>query len=580
MGCRYIILLGECGAAAKEDASVIAWQLRAMGLQRRLSCGPVTVFTSPGAPTFQIPGGGMVIGHVFLPNGTLIRDPEAASPALGASNSAAWLSTHCWGEYLLVRPSPGTASRLRITRDPSGGVACVYCVTDGTGFVTSDISIATGLGLYRRRIDWDSVAHFLAYTYVKSERTTLADVRELLPGCSLVVHDPGTSIVRDWSPWDFVAPANRHTNIEDAATAVRTVVEQTVKAWARVDGSALVELSGGLDSSIVATCLRDTPARVHCVTLLPELPGADERFYARAVADGLGVALRVEGLAVDSARFDAPVPAWCVTPGIGPLQHAVDAIMESVAARDGVDCFYSGGGGDTVFGFLSGAAPAADAFQERGFRTGIRTIAELAQLHQCSFWLAAKLALLKLAKPDRRHKRPNGDLLGPSVAPESPDLHPWLEGPGDALTGDRERIEGLAGTQLFRDAVPRGVLHWLRLPLLCQPIMETCLSIPSWMWIEGGRNRAVARLAFSDSLPANVLHRRSKGNFSQYNGAVYRRNKDAMRKFLLDGMLASRDLLDTQAVSDLLDRPLVLRDRSYARIVDLCRTENWLRHQS
>lgn len=538
------------------------------------------VFASPQTPISRIPGDGLVIGHAFLPNGELLRDQGAASTSLDASNAESWLSTQCWGEYLLVKTSQDGASDLCITRDPSGGVACIHCVRDGAGFVTSDISIATALGLYERRIDWDSVAHFLAYTYVKSERTTLAGIRELLPGCSLRVHDRIASITHDWSPWDFVASSNRHIDIEDAATALRTAVEHTVKAWAGVDGSALVELSGGLDSSIVATCLRDTPARVSCVTLLPELPGADERIYAGAVAEGLGVTLGVEALEVDNARFDAPVPPWCVTPGIGPLQHAVDAIMESVAARDGFACFYSGGGGDTVFGFLGGAAPAADAFKERGFRAGIRTTAQLAQLHRCTFWLAAKLTLSKLANPGRRAKRANGDLLNPSVVPGCPDPHPWLDLPPGALPGDGERIEGLAGTQLFRDAVPRGMARWLRLPLLCQPVMETCLSIPSWMWVEGGRNRAVARMAFSGSLPSNVLHRRSKGNFSQYNGAVYRRNKDAMRTFLLDGLLASMGLLDGQAVSELLDRPLVLRDRSYTRIVDLCRTENWLRHQS
>jgi Asparagine synthase. len=164
--------------------------------------------------------------------------------------------------------------------------------------------------------------------------------------------------------------------------------------------------------------------------------------------------------------------------------------------------------------------------------------------------------------------------------PDRAHRHPWCDAPPDALPGDRERVDGLAATQLFRDTLPRGMQRWFRLPLLSQPVMETCLSIPSWMWVTGGRNRAVARLAFSDALPAQVLHRKSKGNFSQYNGAVYRRNKEAMRRFLLEGRLQAHGLLDSVALSAYLDRPLSPRDRSFMRIFDLCRAENWVRHQS
>lgn len=89
----------------------------------------------------------------------------------------------------------------------------------------------------------------------------------------------------------------------------------------------------------------------------------------------------------------------------------------------------------------------------------------------------------------------------------------------------------------------------------------------------------IARLAFADMLPPVALHRRSKGVFSQYNAAFYNRNKAAMRRFLLEGRLRDRGLLDAQALSDFFERPQAPRDRSYMRIVDLCRMENWLRHQ-
>lgn len=566
MGCRYFILL-DSTVASRLEASDIAQRLLAMGLQERHAgaSAHARLFVSPATPTLRLPDGGIAIGHVFDRAG-----PRVSAPAP--------LPEGCWGEYLLVQAS--TPDReIRIARDPSGGVPCLYSVDKGSGFATSDISIATQLGLYEKRVDWSFVAHFLAYPYSKTARTGLAGIRELLPGYALHLHGRGASAAQVWSPWDFVAPMRRHTRIDEAAATLRVAVETTISAWARVDGRALVELSGGLDSSIVACCLSGMRNPPHCATLLPELPGADERLYAGAVANRLGAVLHVEPLPVAASRFDAPVPAWCTTPGIAPLQQAVDGIMDGVAAREGLDCLYSGGGGDTVFGFLGGATPAADAFLAHRPSAGLRGIADLAGLHQCTYWTAAHATLRALRARRRQSQSVQASLLNPSLLPEASELHPWMQEPRDALPGDCERIEGLAGTQLFRDAVPRAIHRWLRLPLLSQPVVEACLSIPSWMWIAGGHNRAVARLAFADMLPPVVLHRRSKGMFSQYNAAFYNRNKAAMRRFLLEGRLRDRRLLDAQALSEFFERPQAPRDRSYMRIVDLCRTENWLRHQ-
>ncbi len=565
MGCRYILLLGECAAGSRHEASRVEERLLAMGLQERQAGPDARLFVSPATPTLRMLDGSIAVGHLFDRGGTRIATPTS-------------LPDGSWGEYVLVQAAQ-SGHDIRIARDPSGGVPCVYSLVDGSGFATSDVSIAVQLGLYEKRIDWNFVAHFLAYPYVKTARTGLAGLRELLPGCALHLRDRRASTSQTWSPWEFVAPVRRHSRIGEAAAALRVAVETAVSAWARVDGHALVELSGGLDSSIVACCLRGMQSPPQCATLLPELPGADERLYAGAVASRLGAVLHVEPLAVEASRFDAPVPAWCITPGIAPLQHAVDGIMDGVASREGLDCLYSGGGGDTVFGFLGGAAPAADAILARRPWAGLRAVADLAGLHQCTYWAAAHATLRAVRARRAQSPHPQSSLLEPSMLPDTPDPHPWERESRDALPGDLDRIEGLAGTQLFRDAVPRAVHRWLRLPLLSQPVVEACLSIPSWMWIAAGQNRAVARLAFADVLPPVVLHRRSKGMFSQYNAAFYNRNKAAMRRFLLEGRLNDRRLLDAQALSDFFERPQVPRDRSYMRIIDLCRTENWLRHQ-
>lgn len=142
-----------------------------------------------------------------------------------------------------------------------------------------------------------------------------------------------------------------------------------------------------------------------------------------------------------------------------------------------------------------------------------------------------------------------------------------------------ERIRGLATCQAYRDSLARGALRPVRMPLLSQPVVEACLRVPTWMWIAGGMNRAVARAAFADVLPAEILHRRSKGTFMSYLGGVYQRNRPAMRDFLLQGRLQQRGLLDVQALDAFMGDVIPEGGHAFTRVFDLCMVENWVRHQ-
>ncbi|VFR55163.1 Asparagine synthetase [glutamine-hydrolyzing] [plant metagenome] len=578
MGYRYIALVDA--DAPREKASSWPAQeaaLGGIGMRHRLTHGQISLFASEGTPTLMLPGGAVIVGHLFCkdgsPAGSSFSDLPHDKP-LGKH-----LLEHYWGEYLLIQPMNSHERRVEILRDPSGGVPCAYGLQDGRTFVTSDISLAEGLGLFNRQVDWGFIAQTLRSPHLKTQRTGLLGIRELQPGFSLVLQGTKATIRQDWSPWRFVAPAYRHDDPDIAAAQIHKTVATVVKAWAGVDQTILLELSGGLDSSIIATCLRETGARIACCTLVSPVPGADERLYAAQAAECLGVDLQAESLDLDNAFFDIAPPPSAVTPRVTALQHAIDQAIGTAAARNRVSSLFSGGGGDTVFCYLASAAPAADAFRERGFAAGISAIAGLSTLHQCTLWKASRLTLRKLLREPKPLWMPDDSFLTPATSDAPPEPHPWFAAPADALPGDRERITELAGTQVFRDGAPRGNSRWLRLPLLSQPVMEACLRVPSWMWIAQGENRAVARAAFSDLLPPDILRRRSKGDFLNYTGAVYRRHQDRIREFLLGGQLQKHGLLDTAALQCFFATVPRPRDSSFLRIFDLCMVENWVRHQ-
>jgi len=555
--------------------------LHAMGMRVRYTSGTLTLFGAEGISTLSLPGGGILIGHLFTQDGVAVRDsarfPRISDPTQIQKHI---LETY-WGSYLIIQPDTRDPGAFTVTRAPSaaGNLPCICSIKDGAGFLTSDVSLAIRALLYRKQINWDFIAHRLSYSGIKTERTGLDGLVELLPGCSLRINRSKTSAQQAWSPWDFVTPEHHYHDLRDAADQIRHAVESAVRAWTSMDRSILLELSGGLDSSIIAACLQNHHEHVICCNLVTPVPGVDERQYARQMAMQLGGKLHTECLDFDRVRFDFTPSPNSVAPTMGPLQYAVDKAMEVAAEYHGTTAYYTGGGGDSVFCYLRTAAPSTDAWKAHRFGTTITAVRDLANLHQCTFWKAGRLTLSKLRQPPRSPFHRDPTFLAPDSAYVKPEVHPWLKAPANALPGDRERIFDLAGNQLFENQTARGYKRPLRFPLLSQPVMEACLRAPSWMWIAGGRNRAVARTAFSDLLPSDVLNRRSKATYMSYLGAVYERNKHQIEDFLLTGRLRAQGLIDTHLISDFFSRPLPPRDRTFLRMFDLCMVENWARHQ-
>lgn len=573
---RYIALLDGHSRNGRDDR--IDDTLRRIGLPHRLTLGNIDLYTAENTPVLPLASGGVLIGHVFP------REQGATCATVDLAGLPSrhrlvdYLIDRFWGEYLVLLPPAHDSDATTVLRDPSGGVDCVYALRER--FITADISIAVRSGLYRREIDWDFIRSNVVYPHHKAGATGLAGLRELLPGCQIHVSASTEAIEQAWSPWSFVAAPHRHRDRREAQAEVRRAVSSTVTRWADTDRSVLLELSGGLDSSIVAACLRDANAHAACCNLVTPVPGADERRYASSMADRLGAELHIETLGFDETHLDFPPPPHAVAPSTWFLQHAANALNEAIGARLGIHSFFSGGGGDTVFCYTRTAAPAADAFRERGTLAGIRAIRDLAELHQCTFWRAGRLALRKRFAPPKPPRKPDMSFLSAACAQATLEPHPWFDAPDDALCGDRERIVDLAGTQVFRDGLARGAKWQMRMPLLSQPVVEACLKVPSWMWIAEGRNRAVARDAFADALPPDILHRRSKGTFMNYAGAFYRRNKRRLRDYLLTGQLEAHGLLDSDALRQFFERDLAARDDRFMRIFDLCAIENWIRYQS
>src|SRR3546814_482815 len=126
------------------------------------------------------------------------------------------------------------------------------------------------------------------------------------------------------------------------------------------------------------------------------------------------------------------------------------------------------------------------------------------------------------------------------------DQQPWRCAPRRTLPGKAAHIALLARAQKSIELYPRSTAAPQITPLLSQPIVELCLSIPTWQWVRGGRDRAVARAAVADLLPALIAQRRTKGGPTGFLRRVFNARADDAIRMLVDGRLIAAGVLDPE----------------------------------
>jgi asparagine synthase (glutamine-hydrolysing) len=366
-----------------------------------------------------------------------------------------------------------------------------------------------------------------------------------------------------------------------ARDALAAEIRASATSLARTARRPLLELSGGLDSSILAACLADRAADLSCVNIYSSASGGDERRYALAMADRIGAALHTVEL--DAGRVDLHHVAEIRSPlpTANLLHELIDATLIDELGATGADAFFSGGGGDNVFCHLATASPAADALLAgEGLDKVSRIVRDVARLNGCTIWTAAHYAVRKALRARFPHQ-PRRDLfMSADALANPPDLHRWLEGPQGALPGKREHAASIAFALWNNDVMERSRVAPVRYPLISQPAVELCLSIPSWMWVEGGQNRALAREAFRPVLPDIIVNRRTKGDLTGFMTDVFRKQRLAVRALLLDGRLAKEGVIDREAVEAAFSSEEPPDQMRCGALLTLAKAEVWARSWS
>jgi asparagine synthase (glutamine-hydrolysing) len=543
-------------------------------------------------------GGGIVLGTVFD------READAASvrPLSAFTETQSFLISRSagrrlvhdfWGRYVAFIPTTHP-QRLLVLRDPVGSLPCFSVVTGGVRLFFSTASDIAPLGILNPEIDWTFMAaHVVRPRYLRCHQTAFKGVEEVLPGeCWSVGHGNGR-ITRQlyWSPTQFSTLDK--DDVTGLVARLRATTELCVAAWASCYPRVTHLLSGGIDSSIVLYCLRNRRLDVE-VTALNYFNTfssyADERPFARLAAASTQCPL-VE-VEEDPASADLKVlmtaPASVKPPDMQYYQtHS--ALEREVTDRTCSSAVFNGTGGDHLFYLSPLSLSAADYVAEQGVDRYLLTLCnEIARYEDTLFWnvLAASvrdgwrfrqwdpnlhIRKIRLATPKANLEALDSGMLDP----------PWLALADGLPMGKLEHLRAASvANDFYHPMAPRHSPERVS-PLVSQPLIELCLSVPLYILAWHGQDRIIAREAFRNCLPREIIERRAKGIADAFMQRLFARNASFAREILLDGLLVANGYLDRRKLEGVLLRPEGKLMHEAAEVVMFhCNTECFLRRVS
>jgi asparagine synthase (glutamine-hydrolysing) len=538
---------------------------------------------------------GVVLGRVFTRD---IENPESAARIVfDDAESARLVATggrrlfeRYWGRYVAILRNAATGE-VWVLRDPSGGFPCWLTSHDGVSIACSDIDDCHALGR-SFTVNWNYITGFVAHAGLQVRDTALNEVSEVQPGERLRFSSGSIQRSIEWNPLDIARNAPLEST-DEAVALLRATTLGCVHTWATCHGGILHNLSGGLDSSIVLSCLKTAPSRpeLTCLNYFGAGPHEDERRYARVMAERAGVELVEHELDPRSVRLEellglrrSPRPWFYMY----EIEHG--RFEGELAARHGASGLFSGGGGDGVFFQARAELAVTDYLFDHGFGAALlRTAIDAARVSRKSIWPLLVQAVsarvferewdpIAMSKPLSR-TIVNSDVI--TAAKRDKDFsHPWLT---PAATrgvppGILWHIMSLSMPPAYYGSFSRGSYPERTMPLLSQPLVELCLRIPTYLLIKSGRDRALARRAFTDDLPGEIIRRQAKGRADQHVRNILDANLKFVRELLLDGLLVRRGLLNRASLELYLTRDRSPADFQYSEILQehVC-TEAWLR---
>ncbi|MCK0127992.1 asparagine synthase-related protein [Erythrobacter sp. F6033] len=435
---------------------------------------------------------------------------------------------HMDGEFAFIIWD-ARSKTLHAARDHQGLRPLFYHRSDNRLIIASDFAAFDALEDVTLEPDESVMVQLMANAAAWHDETVWKNVRRIMPA-HMVYFDQAST--RSKRYWDLPAPYSiRYSKDSEYAEHYREILFENVRKAARSDQRLAFEVSGGLDSSgvfAVADALQregKLPASEIQGYTLAGPPGsdADEVRYSNAVANHLQRKLKPN-------QLFRPDLEWFISHAqrnsdiLYYPNSAMTCGMYRSMSDDGCRIAISGLGGDEwLNGRKTLLMESLSHWDWSMLARSMRALnTDFGPLNAArALWRFGVRPLLGKAMRQSAQSAPQTDI--PWLSKEARDiLRRAQEARAQAFTDrddpqGRRRLHTQPMTGLILEHAARlQAQHGIegRNPLFSRAMIEFSAATPEAIWLRGSQQKFIHRMAINDLLPAEVVERTSKAEFS------------------------------------------------------------------
>ena len=237
-----------------------------------------------------------------------------------------------------------TNQQLLLARDPLGQKPLFYTTAGGGLSFASEIKALLPLMPHSPRLNARAMHHYISLRYVPGEDTLFEGVFKLPAGHYMTFKDNRLQVQ---SYWDLHYTPKHTGSEEEILAELRQLLKETVACHMLSDVPLGAFLSGGLDSTLVASVmasLSDQPVATFSIGVRE--PDFNELPFARMVAERWGTC-HYEDILQPDVVTTLPEMIWHMEEPVDPFAMGVFAVAR-LASRH-VKVVLGGDGGDEIF---------------------------------------------------------------------------------------------------------------------------------------------------------------------------------------------------------------------------------------
>ena len=411
--------------------------------------------------------------------------------------------------------------RLFAARDTFGIKPLYYKREGETLMLASELKVFKPKEGYNRdQLDLDAMSHYFTFQYAPEDGTVIKGIHHLTAGALLTYDLENGLKINRYQPMKILTgskiPATPKKEVRDA-------IIESVKSHMNAEVEIGTFLSGGIDSTIVASVAKTFNPNIKAFTIGYDLASHSEISDAQASADALGIDLRTRK--VSSSEYMAAVRKSVYhmdTPQADP-SAIMFYLLSEFASKEVKSCL-SGEGADELFGGypIYKEVDGLKLFTKvpTGLKKGLRSLSnKMPEGMKGKSFLARgstplreryagnafifkdeeKAQLLKFSGlPWQTVTDPIYDKishLAPLEQMQTIDIHTWMKG------------------DIFLKADRLSMAHSLevRVPFLDESVYEVAVGLAKEEKINGNTAKAILRTAFDDYLPDHMKNMKKRG---------------------------------------------------------------------